>query len=93
MLSSLLCCATVAIAQDETREVDASLSDDEVRAIVLKAADVCRETLPPRKPEIAEQGDYLEVIGPLVSQGDAALPALRRIASSPDLDRFQARLG
>ena len=58
------------------------LGEAEVRAAVLEAAAVCQ----------AAKGDYLAAVKPLLASGGKALPALRSLAKSGKVGRFEARV-
>jgi hypothetical protein len=86
----ILMCAQPGTAQIEDQPDDRS----QILSAVKKAASICR-TAPPARAEhgeSADQSQYLGAINAVLKRGRAAVPVLRRLASSKDVDPFEARL-
>jgi hypothetical protein len=71
------------------------LSDEDVKAIVIKATAICRTTPLPddMDPEAkSENGKYLDTIKPVLERGKKALPTLEKLATDADMPLLERRL-
>jgi hypothetical protein len=69
------------------------VTEASVKHTLKRAAQVLQTTSAPAYRDIREPDGYLETIKPLLKEGNKALPVLLELTKSPDLSRFERRLG